>query len=233
MRGPHVLMVLAFVCIVGLGFFLFVYEAPKKSSHPRNIVVDAEGQPALGSATAAVHMVIFEEPNCSHCRRYNNQIFPKIRENFIDKETLFYTSVPVSFLPHSMLIAEAWLSVYHQDKDSNSALFFIYLDAYYKAKALELDNHKDQVWDKAMLIELAKKTSSDIDIDSLKSHLEKGDLKEEVKSNTQLGNKSMQGGLMTPAIFINGVHIKEVSLEALERAISDALEKDQALEKAK
>lgn len=231
MRGPHILMVLAFVCIIGLGFFLFLYEAPKKSSYPKSIVIDVKGQPTLGSAQASVHMVIFEEPNCSHCRRYNNQMFPKIRENYIDKATLLYTSVPVSFLPHSMLIAEAWLSVYHQGKNPNSTLFFAYLDAYYKAKAA--DNDKDRVWDKAMLIELAKQASSDIDIDALKSHLERGDLKEEVKSNTQLGNTSMQGGIMTPAIFINGVHIKEVSLEALEGAISDALEKDQALEKAK
>jgi len=229
MRGPRILMVLAFLCVAGLGFFLFFHKGlgyGEGDLKARSLVIDTEGQPTLGNATGAVHMVIFEEPNCSHCRHYNNQIFPKIRENFIDKQMISYTSIPVSFLPHSMLIAQAWVSVYHQSEVPNSVLFFSYLDAYYRAKALEVENHKDLVWSEAMLVALARKTSSEIDLTILKKHLQNSAFEENIKNNTHLGNHVMQGGLMTPAIFINGIHIKEVSLRALDGAIKTALERN-------
>src|SRR5262245_26924290 len=100
---------------------------------PPSIILNTTGQPTIGYAKARVHVVVFEEPKCSHCREFNNNIFPTIKKDFIDTNKIRYTVIPVSFLPGSMPAAIATLCVYHENAlYPNDELFFKYFDYIYK-----------------------------------------------------------------------------------------------------
>lgn len=104
-----------------------------KTRLPPSITIKTTGQPTIGYAQARVHVVVFEEPKCSHCRDYSNNIFPTIKKDFIDTNKILYTLIPVSFLPGSMPAAVASLCVYNQTPlYPNDELFFKFLDTMYQ-----------------------------------------------------------------------------------------------------
>ena len=116
---------------------------------PPSIVLNTKGQPTIGYAKARVHVVVFEEPKCSHCRNYNNDIFPIIKKDFIDTNKIRYTAVPVSFLPGSMPAAIAALCVYYENPlYPNDELFFKYFDYMYKHQENEAGSQElhDVLW---------------------------------------------------------------------------------------
>ena len=127
------LLALACFSILGLIFF---------GSPPKKVyTVKTQGQPTVGFSGAPVHIVAFEEPKCSTCTQYNNDIFPMIKKDYIDTHKVLYTVIPVSFLPNSMPAAMALLCVYHQDNSFGSAgLFFTLLDYMYAHQPPESTN---------------------------------------------------------------------------------------------
>lgn len=67
------------------------------------------GEPALGSATAPLTMVEFTDYQCPYCRRFQAQVWPKLKRNYIDTGKLRYLArdLPLEFHAAAAPAAEA------------------------------------------------------------------------------------------------------------------------------
>lgn len=187
---------------------------------PPAIQIETNGHPTTGYPKAPIHVVVFEEPKCPDCKIYNNTVLPKIREEFIQTNKIMYTVIPVSFLPHSMPAAVAWLCVYNQEAEyPNQDLFFTYLDYMYAHQPPE---HIDWATDDT-LIYFALQSSPAIDINSLKNCVDKEGHRIQVQKNTQYGSQIMDGHLSTPTVYVDGIRLEDVSYSNMSDLIKRVL----------
>lgn len=218
MRRIKALVVITFIVLVAVAWFIYyIYSLDL----PPGVAINIEGQPTIGYPKARVHVVVFEEPKCSNCREYNEEVYPAIKKEFIDTNKITYTIIPVSFLPGSMPAAVALLCVYYGNPDyPNSEMFFKYLDYMYEHQP---DEHIDWVTpDK--LAEFARKTSPAINLDKLKNCIEMERYRVQIEKNTAYGARLMGGVISTPTVFVNGIEVKEMSVHGISKLIQEVLE---------
>ena len=77
-------------------------SAPQNSlKKPRSISFDLllKHEPVLGSENAPLTIVEFSDYQCPYCRLFQNNIFPKLKEDFIDKGLvrLIHKNLPLPF----------------------------------------------------------------------------------------------------------------------------------------
>lgn len=191
-----------------------------QSTLPEGLKIDTHGQPTVGYPRALVSVVVFEEPKCSNCKIFNNNVAPAIKRDFIEKNKIHYTVIPVSFLPNSMPAAVALLCAYHKDtQNPNDDLFFTFLDYMYQHQPPEyLD------WatiDK--LQEMAKAASPAISLRKLQSCVEHDGYRNQIIKNTEYGGDIMNGTLSTPTVFVDGIITEDNSYESVKALIEKAL----------
>ena len=58
--------------------FLFLYFIPASSQSEVKPIVD-------GNLDAKIKLIVFESLTCSHCANFHKKIYPKLKEDFIDK----------------------------------------------------------------------------------------------------------------------------------------------------
>ncbi len=200
------LMTLAVVS--GFAFFMAQRHLPSKTN------IDLTGQPTIGNPEAKVHVVVFEELKCPHCKRFTLQVFPKIKEKYIDTRQITFTAIPVSFISGSMPAAAALICVYLQDINyPNAQLFFSFLDTLYNSVTPATPE---------TLLKMAKSASPSIDIAKLKSCMEKEEFRAQIEKNTLYGTQIM-GRLITPTLYVNGMKSDDVSLQSVSKLIDAAL----------
>lgn len=202
-----------FVGIIG---FTVIFHSQDLSA----IILQTNGQPTMGHSKAPVHIVVFEEPKCSECKRFTNTIFPRLKKEFIETNQALFTIIPVSFLPNSMPAAIAWMCVFHQEQPSSQYnLFFKFVDYMYMHQPSE---SKDWVTT-ANLLKFAKETSSAIKLDVLKGCLDREAYRNQIEKNTEYGMQLMNEDFGTPSLYINGEEVKEINYKTLTQMINDAL----------
>ena len=84
---------------------------------PDRLAVEARGNPTIGKNVAKIEMVIFEDFKCSHGCAFSKEIFPEIKEKYVDTGIARYTIVPVAFIEGSKPIANAVWEVYRQNPE--------------------------------------------------------------------------------------------------------------------
>lgn len=211
-------LVTAAIFLVLIGVTLFV----TRSKLPEGIKIDVKGQPTIGYPNARVHLVIFEEPQCSHCCDFNNEIFPRLKAEFIDTNKILYTVVPVAFMPNSMPAAVALLCVYNADPlYPNPDLFFTYLDYIYHHQPV--GHHVDWTTTEN-LIEFAKAASPAINLQQLKKCIDTEAYRVKIAKNTEYGKTIMDGALATPTLYVNGIRVEEMSYDYIHKLIKEVLE---------
>ncbi len=177
--------------------------------------------PTIGNPKSKVNVVVFEEPRCIDCMEYNNQIFPKIKKEFIDNHLISYTAIPLSFLPNSLDTAAALLCVYNQQKYlENAELYFHFLDYIYNEKIAPL--LKDIDIDG--ILQLAKTADNRIDTKKLKECLRTHHFHKQTMKNNDYAEKLMDGHLETPTVFVNGIKIANLNYDTIKKQISHLLE---------
>lgn len=204
-----------------LGFIAigaFVLLLNQRTPLPQ-LEINTHGQPTIGNPLAQIHVVVFEEPKCTYCKKFSTEVFPKIKENYIANDKIRYTVIPVSFLPGSMPAAAALLCSYLQESSApNDELFFTFLNFMYK-------NQPEESSDWATtdtLTQMAKAASPAINIAKLKRCLEFDSLRPQVEKNTVMGNQLM-GHLVTPTIFVNGIKANRNTFEEVSKLINLSL----------
>src|ERR1700741_1407020 len=67
------------------------------------------GEPALGSATAPLTMVEFTDYQCPYCRRFQAEVWPKLKRYYVDTGKLRYIApdLPLEFHAAAAPAAEA------------------------------------------------------------------------------------------------------------------------------
>ncbi len=217
-RPPKTLIwvtIAIFVLIMGMMLSLFGEKLPEA------ITISTKGQPTIGYPKAPVQVVVFKEPKCINCKEFNDNIYPKIKEDFIDTNKVKYTVIPVSFLPGSMPAATSLLCVYYADPlYPNNELFFTYLDYMYDHQPPE---HLDwATLDK--LTQMAHSASPAINTQKLRKCIERETYRVKIEQNNSYGRKIMGGTLSTPTVYVNGILVKELSYSAIQKLINELLE---------
>jgi protein-disulfide isomerase len=204
------LLVLTILGFIGLQF-------GKSQPLPPSIKIKTEGHPTIGYPQATVRVVIFDEPKCSDCKLFSDTIYPELKKAFIDTNKILYTFIPVSFIPGSMPAAMSWLSVYYQDKEfPNDELFFKYVDYMYANQPSEIED-----WATLENLEkFAKEASPAIKIDHLHDALLHETYRVQIEKNTKYGFSIMNHRLATPAVYVDGIKIEDVSYSAIEDLIN-------------
>lgn len=213
--------ILVWVTLVVLAVVVGLSLCFNKSQLPDAIQLTTKGQPTIGYPKAKVHVVVFEEPKCSNCKDFTEQIFPKLKEEFIDTNKIRFTVIPVSFLPNSMPAAIALLCVYYADPlYPNNDLFFTYLDYIYTHQP---DEHIDwTTTDK--LVEFAKATSPAINLQKLGKCINLQTYRIKIEKNTEYGKSIMEGRIATPTVYVNGIEVKDLSYDGISALIKEVLE---------
>ncbi len=188
---------------------------------PDAIQITTKGQPTIGYPKAKVQVVVFEEPKCVNCKLYNELVFKKIKEEFIDSNKIRYTVIPVSFLPNSMAAAVSSLCVYNADPlYPNNDLFFTYLDYMYAHQPAE----KTDWVTTDKLIQFAKDASPAINLQKLKKCIDTESFRIKIEKNTDYGKSIMGGVISTPTIYVNGIMVKDISYDSIKKLIKEVLE---------
>ncbi len=217
-KPPRILFwISVFILLIASGAVYFFSQ----SQLPPSIEIDTHGQPTIGYPKARVHVVIFEELKCSNCRDYNAEIFPVIKKDFIDTNKIQYTVIPVSFLPGSMPAAVAALCVYHDNPlYPNNELFFKYLKYIFEHQPGERVDWATPT----TLVDFAKATSPVIKPEKLKKCIEMQTYRVQIEKNTAYGKRIMGGVISTPTVYVNGMIVKELSVDGVSKLINEALE---------
>ncbi len=197
---------------------VYIYS---KEKLPEAIALNTKGQPTIGFSKAKVQVVVFEEPKCPNCKLFNEEVFPKLKEQFIDTNKIRYTMIPVSFLPGSMPAATALLCVYYMNpRYPNSELYFTYFNYIFNHQPPE---HQD--WATIdRLVDFAKNASPAINLQKLKGCVETEAYRIYVEQNNEYGKKIMNGTLSTPMLYVDGIEVKELSYKKVKKLIKEVLE---------
>jgi protein-disulfide isomerase len=190
---------------------------------PEGVEIHIENQPTIGFSKAKVNVVLFEEPKCVNCKEFTTDIFPKIKEHYIDTGKVTFTVIPVSFLPNSMPAAIALLCVYNADPlYPNPDLFFKFLHYIYH-------NFPGEGTDWATpdnLTKMAAQTSPAINISALNKCIEMETYRIQIRKNTEYGKQLLGGVISTPTVFVNGIEVKELTYEHIAHIINEILERE-------
>ena len=171
-----------------LFIFLLVF-----SNHGHGRIVDtieALENKSIGKKEAPIKMIEFASLTCGHCARFHNEVFPKIKKNYIDNGKIFFTY-------HDFPLDKFALKASVIARCSGNKKYFSFLKVLYK---------KQKDW-----------TSSQDPFKSLLKIAKLGGLKnDEIK--VCVGNKSIEDGILkkrlsstkefkieaTPTIYLNG-----------------------------
>ncbi|MDO6351454.1 thioredoxin domain-containing protein [Synechococcus sp. YX-04-1] len=86
-----------------------------------------KGEPALGNASAPLTFVEFSDFECSYCRRFHEQVFPKLKSQYIDTGLVRFVhkDLPLPIHPQALPAAAAARCAGEQNRywDMYSALF--------------------------------------------------------------------------------------------------------------
>lgn len=177
--------------------------------------VTYEGQPTVGDKDAPVKLVEFFDFKCPHCAVFAQQVYPKIKKDFIDTGKANMTFINKPFLaPDSITAASVGEAVFKQKPDA----FLTYYDA-----VLENQGDMQENWaTEKFLIGLIEENVEGIDLDQLKKDIDSDSVKDEVERDREMSAQVES----TPTILVNG---KKVELD-YEASIKPAIEK--ALEEA-
>jgi protein-disulfide isomerase len=68
-----------------------------------------QGEPALGDTNAPITIVEFSDFECSYCRRFHEQVFPKLKTHYIDTGLVRFVhkDLPLPIHPHALQAAAA------------------------------------------------------------------------------------------------------------------------------
>lgn len=212
-KPPRILILITLLIFVGGAYYFFRAEdVPQKPP----VHIEQKQQPFMGSETAPVSITLFEEPKCPDCRYFEKNLLPILKRDYIDQGKVKFTTIIVSFLPDSMPLANALYCVYEQNpEEPNSPLFYQFLHNIYEEQPTAHQN----------LMEIAKETSNHIDLTKLTKCDAKMAFKKQIKSNTNYARKVMNGRLVTPALFVNGVRVDDLTYAHIQKQIEEGLPK--------
>lgn len=168
--------------------------------------IDIENGLSFGTNDSPINLVIFEDFKCKYCKKYANEIFPLIKEKYLDTNIIDYTIMPVAFIYGSKPIANAAIAIYELQQDQ----FFEFLKIISEKKA--------KVNTKEDLIEIASSLEG-INLEIFKDFLEDEVFNKYLKKNLLYAKKIMRS-FEVPTVYING---QKVDIDQIINKIEETL----------
>lgn len=175
------------------------------SSQPVPIMV-TDGHPSIGSRDAKVGLLIVEDFRCTACRTFIEEVFPQIRERYIDTGIAYCILVPVAFLDGSKPLANAALAVFKLAPDK----FFAFVHAVFR----HFGTREIHGSERSELLRIAEDIGG-IDLDELQQCVESNCYFTELDRNLHWAERIMGKEFGVPALYINGIPTSTVSLDGI------------------
>ena len=172
--------------IVCITCIIFLQLSPLNSSENKNLT-------AIGSNDAKVTVKVFSSLSCPHCAHFHNEIFEKLKRDYIDKDRVRFEhhSFPLDL---QALNAEKILKCFKDNNKKFNFLSEVYKnqESWYRGKDINNINLK--------LTKIAEKHG--INNDKITFCLNDESLEDEILSERIMGNKKYSIK-STPTVFIN------------------------------
>ena len=161
------------------------------------LVINTDDDPSLGSEDTKVTVVEFSDYQCPFCRIFWKEVFPELKEKYIDtgKVRFVYRDFPLEFHPAALISAQAAECADDQNK---------YWEFHDKVFGEQEKLGEGTI---SYTINDINKWASEIsvDLDEFNECLNSEKYKEEVQKDYNDGVK--YGVTGTPTLFINGIKI--------------------------
>lgn len=163
-----------------------------------SVVVDYEGQPFLGEASAPVEIVEFGDYKCPHCKDFNDGMFPIIYEELVETGKAKFYFMNYSFIgPDSMTAALFAETVY---KELGNEPFWAFHNLLFANQTTAAG--QQTVFTEELLEKMVEEVASDEETAKVIASYREEKGKDAWEKDMQIAkNLSVSS---TPAVFING-----------------------------
>lgn len=193
-----IVMPIAILLLWGLLFMLNKQEEKMKeaaSVSGPSVTFDLTGQPTMGSPHAKVSIVEFGDYKCPACRVWETDVFPQLKQEFIDTGKAKYSFINyTSANSLSQIAAHAGEEVFRQNPD----VFWKFHKALHHAPELE----GEEPVTVPMLLNIAKKSAPEIDLKQLEKAIRNRSTEPSILQDLKLTNLAKIK--ITPKVFVNG-----------------------------
>lgn len=204
------------LAVVVVGAVVWQRSANTTSGSAQNI--DISKQPTLGNPDAKVTVVAFEDFKCPVCQRYDTDVFPNIKEKYIDTGKIRYAFFNYPFIgDDSTTAALAAECVFNQKPEK----FWDFEHIVYRAQP----NFKEsEEWATAEYLTQIAGNVEGIDTADLGKCIEEKRYEKDVQADKDLLPKiRTDGQIGTPSVFINGKLASDNEFSTIAKAIDEAL----------
>ncbi len=199
------IFILVVTCLAVVLMISGVFYRRHLASQPVPIMV-VDGHPSIGSKDAKIGMLLIEDFRCCACQSFIDEVFPKVKEKYIDTGIAYCILVPVAFLDGSKPLANAALAVF---KIAPSR-FFPYVHAIFKHFGLR-EIHGSE---RNELVKIAEEVGG-IDLEALEKCVESNCYFPDLDRNLDWAERVMGKDFGVPSLYINGVPTSTASIEAI------------------
>ena len=172
--------------------------------------IEALNDKKIGEESAKIKIIEFASLTCGHCAKFHNEVFPKIKEEFIDtgKVLFTYKDFPLDkFALKASVIARC----------SGEKKFFSFLNVLY-SKQKDWTRTEDPFRSLLKIAKLGGLKNDEIKVCVGNKSIEDGILKQRLSSSKKFDIKA------TPTLYINGKKYEgELTFEALKLKINTLL----------
>lgn len=196
-------------------FILYMIHVNRTPKYPTPIPIYTRGQAELGDKHAPVHLVVFQDISCIHCQNFHNQVFHKIKQNYIDDGTVKYTPILVSVIPRTEQLALAFFCVKNFSKEA----FFELLNRYYGQVDLKSSSTEDI---EHLIQNLVKDLHPKVNYQKFHQCFESKQYSSSLFQNTSYGKDLSGGRLRVPLIYVNGMKAQDDTYDYLVTLIKHA-----------
>lgn len=224
-KGSMKFVVLLTVFVIGLVTVFVVLDNRGKQPEVTNTtfnhkLITTENQPTIGDKDAPVQIVEFGDYKCPSCKAWSNQVYPQLKEEYIDTGDASLSFINVLFHgQESTLASKGGEAVYQLAPESfwdfNKDLF-----------DEQPENHDEQWVTEDKLVQVAKNNVENLDVEKFRESLSSDLVEEAVK--TDEGLVEQYGVEQTPTVMINGQILENpFDYEKIKSVIDKVLEDEE------
>ena len=192
-------------------FFIFAFLLSFNDLNSRIVdTIEALENQSMGDESAPIKMTEFASLTCGHCAKFHNEVFPKIKKEYIDTGKILFTykDFPLDkFALKASVIARC----------SGNDKFFSFLKVLYN-KQKDWTRTQDPFKSLLKIAKLGGLKNDEIKVCVGNKSIEDGILKQRLSSSKKFDIKA------TPTIFFNGKKYDgDLTYEALKLKINSLL----------
>lgn len=205
------LFVATLIVVIAVVIALVVVKSKMHSAPTTQAIhLNTTNQPTTGNTKAKIHFVAFEDLKCSNCAIFNTQLYPKIKEKYIDTGIADYTMIPLAFIPGSIAAGNAAYCLYHQSTED----FFNFVDYVFEHQPDEMLD-----WATPQALSDFAKDSTEANIQELQACIKNQTYYLQLQDNLKYASDVMGEMVATPRLFINGNMVEKLDMASIDEFV--------------